>query len=171
MALTKQTKTKKYLEENCHVFELDGELYARGPKGNRKLIPWLSRTKHKYGKTMEYYLVSLIDYEEKKQITWTLQQLLYAWFIGEIPKGYDVDHIDGDTLNNDLTNLQLLSRKDNLAKRTGSRVNRKVYCEELNTTYDSITAAMRELGISSWYMMQTLNGNNPKKAKYHFTYV
>ena len=171
MALTKQIKTKKYLEENCHVYEVNGELYAKGPKGERKLSPKLCRTKHKYGKTLEYYLVSLIDYETKKQITWTLQQLLYTWFIGDIPVGYDVDHIDRNSLNNNLDNLQILTRKENLAKRTGFKVNVRIYCIELNKEYDSMTSAIKELGVTQWYVYQTLKGNNPKKAKYHFRYA
>lgn len=51
----------------------------------------------------------------------TLQNIVYAWFKEPIPDGYDIDHIDGDTLNNDLSNLQMLSRKENLAKRKGAK--------------------------------------------------
>ena len=38
-------------------------------------------------------------------------------FNGEIPEGMDVDHIDNNPANNALSNLQILSRKDNLKKR------------------------------------------------------
>ena len=45
-----------------------------------------------------------------------LHRVLYAWFKGNIPRNYVVDHIDEDKSNNKLDNLQLLSRKDNLTK-------------------------------------------------------
>lgn len=45
-----------------------------------------------------------------------LHRVLYAWFIGPIPKNYVVDHIDNNKHNNNLNNLQLLSRADNVKK-------------------------------------------------------
>ena len=45
-----------------------------------------------------------------------LHRVLYAWFIGPIPKNYVVDHIDNNKHNNHLDNFQLLSRKDNVKK-------------------------------------------------------
>ena len=47
----------------------------------------------------------------------TYHRFIYIWYKGSIPAGYDVDHIDNDSLNNDISNLQLLTRKENLAKR------------------------------------------------------
>lgn len=35
-----------------------------------------------------------------------LARLKYLTFIGDIPEGYTIDHIDGDTLNNDIRNLR-----------------------------------------------------------------
>lgn len=39
-----------------------------------------------------------------------------VWFMhnGEIPKGFDIDHIDHDRTNNKIENLRLVSRSDNL---------------------------------------------------------
>lgn len=45
-----------------------------------------------------------------------LSRVLFAWFIRDIPKGHVVDHIDNDSLNNDLDNLQLLTRSENTKK-------------------------------------------------------
>ena len=72
--------------------------------------------KHPYGKTICYK--AYLFHENGKAYTISEHRLVYAWFIDDIPEKYDVDHIDGDTMNNSLDNLQLLTRKENLAKRT-----------------------------------------------------
>lgn len=46
----------------------------------------------------------------------TLHRVLYAWFIGSVPRKMVVDHIDENKLNNRLSNLQLLTRKENINK-------------------------------------------------------
>lgn len=48
-----------------------------------------------------------------------LSRAMWAWFYGEVPANMDVDHIDNNSLNNNLDNLQLLTRTENLAKRKG----------------------------------------------------
>lgn len=67
------------------------------------------------------------------------------------PNGYDtVDHIDGNKLNNNVENLQWLSRADN-ARKAGSvsgRGIKPVICVETGKVYDSINQAARELNIS-----------------------
>lgn len=45
-----------------------------------------------------------------------IHRLVYETFIGEIRKGYTIDHIDENKTNNKLENLQQLSRKNNLKK-------------------------------------------------------
>ena len=37
----------------------------------------------------------------------------YRTFVGDIPKGYQIDHIDGNTLNNDIRNLRAVPRHIN----------------------------------------------------------
>ena len=71
---------------------------------------------HPYGKKTSYK--AYLFHENGKAYTISEHRLVYAWFKDDIPAKYDVDHIDGDTMNNSLDNLQLLTRKENLAKRT-----------------------------------------------------
>ena len=71
---------------------------------------------HPYGKNCMYK--AYLFHENGKAYTISEHRLVYAWFKDDIPANYDVDHIDGDTMNNSLDNLQLLTRKENLAKRT-----------------------------------------------------
>ena len=42
-----------------------------------------------------------------------LARLKYLTFIGDIPKGYTIDHIDGNPLNNDIRNLRAVPREIN----------------------------------------------------------
>lgn len=84
----------------------------------QKLSPSLNAKYHKYsGKMNWYWILGYSQNGEPK--AYPLHRLVYAWFIGYVPSNMDVDHIDGDTLNNNLSNLQLLSRAENLAKRKG----------------------------------------------------
>ena len=43
-----------------------------------------------------------------------IQKLVYEMYIGPIPDGMTIDHIDENFLNNHYTNLRLLSREDNI---------------------------------------------------------
>lgn len=84
----------------------------------QRLHPCLNGTYHKYSGKMNWYW--LVGYSENgKPKAYPLHRLVYAWFIGYVPGNMDVDHIDGDSKNNDLANLQLLSRAENLSKRKG----------------------------------------------------
>jgi hypothetical protein len=52
------------------------------------------------------------------RISGGVHRLEWKIFKGQIPKGYEVDHIDNDKTNNRLSNLQLLSGRQNSAKRS-----------------------------------------------------
>ena len=82
---------------------------------------WLNTAHHKYGKSITYALCAVWDYKAKKSVVVPLHRLVYLTYKGSIPEGYDIDHIDGDTLNNNIENLAACSRKDNLAKRSGAK--------------------------------------------------
>lgn len=74
----------------------------------------------KSGKTKEYYNVIFSDYRNtKRQIVLPLHRLLYAYFIADVPANLDVAHIDDNGLNNNLGNLILETRSQNLSHRKG----------------------------------------------------
>lgn len=54
-----------------------------------------------------------------------VHKLVAETFLGNIPKDYVVNHIDGDKTNNVVSNLEIVCRKDNAKAwtRTGNRVN------------------------------------------------
>lgn len=46
----------------------------------------------------------------------TIHKIVAETFLGDIPKGYDVDHIDGDKSNNSLTNLEIVTHQENMVR-------------------------------------------------------
>tara|TARA_R110000803_G_scaffold1757_1_gene5738 strand:- start:133 stop:654 length:522 start_codon:yes stop_codon:yes gene_type:complete len=63
-----------------------------------------------------YYRVSLSKYGKYKK--YRLHQLVAMAFLNHKPNGYKmiVDHIDNNKLNNELSNLQLISHRENCSK-------------------------------------------------------
>lgn len=61
-----------------------------------------------------YLTVNLYD-DKNKCHTTRIHTLVAKHFIGEIPKGYHVHHIDGNKQNNKVTNLSIISAKDHNA--------------------------------------------------------
>lgn len=113
----------------------DGRVFVKGKEKKAYRIT----TKHPYGQDKTYLAVALQDYSRKVDIvqkvkrkdgsiykhnSWAyavkvipLARLMLAWFNNEVPGDMDADHIDGNPLNNHISNLQIISRRENLAKR------------------------------------------------------
>lgn len=114
----------------------DGKVYVNGEL--RKLSVTSKATK--YGGIKHYVIVVIPDRKAAKRDTvqrvqtkkhglraykrWCyrtktipLGRLMLAWFTGSIEADEDCDHIDNNTFNNHIDNLQKLTRKENLAKR------------------------------------------------------
>lgn len=71
---------------------------------------WLKEIKEYNG----YYTVSL--YKDKKMKKCLVHRLIAITFLGEVPEGMNVDHIDGNKANNELSNLQYLTVAQNTSK-------------------------------------------------------
>ncbi|EOT6755695.1 HNH endonuclease signature motif containing protein [Escherichia coli] len=52
----------------------------------------------------------LIRYKQKQYLE---HRIIWEMHNGPIPEGYEIDHIDHNTLNNDITNLRMVSHYEN----------------------------------------------------------
>ena len=52
-----------------------------------------------------------------KQFTLPLHRLVYIYFKGNFPEHYDICHLDDDSLNNDIRNLEAMPHADNIRSR------------------------------------------------------
>lgn len=53
------------------------------------------------------------DTPDGKTVNEMVHDLVARLFIGNIPPGYEVDHINNDRLDNDITNLRIVTRAEN----------------------------------------------------------
>ena len=126
-----QLLTRDYLERLGVVkITEDGNVYLCDKTGGVYLANiGLSEKKSRFG-IQKYHHFSIYDpdiyqanknkYPSAGMKKVILSRAMYAWFYNEAPAGMDVDHINGDSLDDRIENLQLLTRKENLAKRKGN---------------------------------------------------
>ena len=69
-----------------------------------------------------------------KTVCMPISNIVWIYYNDTIPAGYEVDHIDENTLDNRIDNLQLLTPKENLRKRKFNGANQYINsknCENL----------------------------------------
>lgn len=101
---------RAYLE-NLGITEVsnDGHIYA----GTFELPQTTINTNNH---TKQYRIISVKDPDTSKLKSLCVHRVVAAWYMGCVPDGMVVDHINNDSLDNRLENLQLLSPKQNLNK-------------------------------------------------------
>jgi hypothetical protein len=114
-----QTKTEVAMApikdfEDYHICD-DGTLYSTkispryNPEGNLRLVkPRL----HPSGYL--YYGLFVGEGESKQRLWRRGHRLVYETFSGNINSGFEIDHIDGNKHNNDITNLRAVTRSENM---------------------------------------------------------
>ena len=102
-------------------------------KVHKRIKTVMLKAKRKY--VHDNYYPGISFGYEGHNICLSLSKFLYAWFKGDVPEGYVVDHIDNNHFNNVLDNLQLLTVRENLAKRYTDN-NCPCFNQFYNTTYN-----------------------------------
>lgn len=86
------------------------EVYPNGKIWSYSQKKWLKPFTRKDG----YQQVSLVDNEGKKKV-YKLHRVVWEAVTGSpIPKGYEINHISENKTSNMISNLELLSHKENL---------------------------------------------------------
>lgn len=109
------------------------ERYVKGKVENRLQKEKILSKRLVGGKGNQYYSVTLCNNKDRKQIK--VSVLVAMAFLNHIPNGYvgfTVDHIDNNPLNNNVNNLQVITKRENsskdrkgISKYTGVTFNKK----------------------------------------------
>lgn len=138
-----------------YLVSMYGTVYDK--ERDRIVIPYISKG----------YEVIKVKYNGKWR-TKGVHQLVYEAFIGEIPKGYEVNHKDENKQNNVLSNIDtLMTRKENINwgsgnERRGKALSKSVIQKTLQGEIIKIWASTREiqrqLGYSHSNISECCNG-------------
>jgi len=109
------------------------ERYVKGKVENRLQKENILSKRLVGDKGSQYYAVTLCNNKDRKQIK--VSVLVAMAFLNHIPNGYvgfTVDHIDNNPLNNNVNNLQVITKRENsskdrkgISKYTGVTFNKK----------------------------------------------
>ena len=95
--------------------------YLASKCGKILSLKWNNKRILKFGKTGDNYL-KFCFCENNKKSYYLIHRFVYECIKGIIPKGMETDHVDGDKKNNSISNLQLLTKKENIRKSNCKKV-------------------------------------------------
>lgn len=124
-------KTKEYLiKNNITIIEANNKFGYNIYQGNTLLRPFVRQQERKYGEAKPYAYVQFTNYEKHKQEQLAIHQIVYLTFKGDIKRGFVIDHINEDSLDNRPENLQLLTRRQNIEKSCAGHFVNQYTCDK-----------------------------------------
>lgn len=111
-----------------------------------------------------------------KAITYSVHRLIARTFLGEL-KDLEVNHKDGNRLNNNLDNLEIITKLENIGHafetgliKTRKRVAKLNECGETLETFVSEAEACRQIGVSQGRIGKSVR-ENYKCQGYKWKYI
>ena len=153
--------SKYYLASKC------GKILSLKYKKNRIL---------KFGKNINKYL-TFVFCENNKKKSYYVHRFIFETFKDIIPKGMEIDHRDANKKNNSISNLQLLSHKENVRKSCCKKVvslniktkEEKIF-NSLKETAEYHQISDRAVGYSCQKKIKIIKSKKDGK-KYQFFYL
>lgn len=152
-------ETWKYIEGYNNTYTVSNLGNIKGKRGNT-LKPQLQKD--------GYYHIQL--YLNGKAMGFLIHRLVITTFISPYIRGMEVNHIDGDKLNNKVSNLEWVEHKDNMSHAVINNLmkpeklyNNKNACKKIinnesGIIYDSVCEASKSIGISQSHLSNMLKG-------------
>lgn len=136
--------------------DIGGRAYSMDEQGN---ILSIYKTESGFIKTFpdkDGYLKVAVTIK-KKTVNRIVHRLVYETWVGVIPEGMTVDHIDGNKLNNHHTNLRLLTPEDNAIAGNAKEWVMVSPSGDITTIYN-MTKFCKENGLHASHMMDVYHG-------------
>lgn len=164
--------------KEINLLHLFGEMYDSNKK---YFVSNLGRFKNSFGKIMDNYKVNengyIRIYIYKK--TFTLHRLVALTFLENFENKKQVNHKDGNKLNNSIENLEWVTNKENqihkIQNALGNNFTRKIGQYDLSGNllkqFKSIVKASEELNMSVGTIKNSLKKNHISCKKYFFKYL
>ena len=151
--------------EGFENYEISNLGKVRNIKSGRMLKPHLNHNGY-----LKHHL-----YRHDKQKELFLHRIIAIAFIDNPGKKPQVNHIDENKLNNDLSNLEWCTAKENLihgtrTKRAAEKLSKKVIQLDLNDNvlneFESMTQAEKKTGVLLKYISRCCNGRSKSAGGY-----
>lgn len=175
------------------LYQVNGRGDVKSLKFGKERI--LKSSKSRYG----YLIVS--PCKEGKKKSFRVHRLVWEAFYGKIPDGMEIDHIDGNKLNNSVDNLRCVTSKENknnpitkkklvetivklyqnlkwrkkvtdaVKKANSKPVNQYTVDWKFMRTWNSALVAQRELGISQSSISACCLGKRKSAGGFNWKYA
>ena len=151
--------------EGFEKYEVSNLGRVRNIKSGIMLKPWI---------TKDGYLRHCL-YKHNKRKNLLLHRIIATSFIDNPGKKPQVNHIDENKLNNDLSNLEWCTERENVihgtrTKRAAEKLSKKVIQLDLNDNvlneFESMRQAERETGVSVGNISSCCNGKTKSAGGY-----